>query len=148
MVITLARAAGWNNVTLRTGFSAEMAERHARMAKEAAKSSDVTHDPLDVSGLDATQPMYYDDVYEPRFEAQVLACLASGDHGPEGSTHAVVLDATLFYPEGGGQEGDRGTLVQGDASTSVLDTQKVGDCLLYTSPSPRDAESSRMPSSA
>ena len=131
MVITLARAAGWNNVTLRTGFSAEMAERHARMAKEAAKSSDATHDPLDVSGLDATRPMYYDDVYEPRFEAQVLACLASGDHGPEGSTHAVVLDATLFYPEGGGQEGDRGTLDQGDASASVLDTQKVGDVIVH-----------------
>ena len=25
---------------------------------------------------------------------------------------------------------------------------RAGDCLLYTSPSPRDAESSRMPSSA
>ena len=37
MAITLARNAGWSNVSLRTGFSAEMAERHARMAKEAAK---------------------------------------------------------------------------------------------------------------
>ncbi|MGB1234092.1 MAG: alanine--tRNA ligase-related protein, partial [Poseidonia sp.] len=32
MAITLARNAGWSDVSLRTGFSAEMAERHARLA--------------------------------------------------------------------------------------------------------------------
>ena len=37
-------------------------------------------------------------------------------------------------------------LVQGDSVTFV--ETKVNDCLLYTSPSPRDATLSRMPSSA
>ena len=131
IAITLARAAGWNNVVLRTGFSAEMAERHARLAKEAAKSSESTTSSIDVSACAATQLMYYDAVYETQFTARVLACMPSGDHGPAGSTHAVVLDTTLFYPEGGGQEGDRGSLKQGGTHASVLDTQKVGDVVVH-----------------
>ena len=81
MVITLARAAGWN--TLRTGFSAEMAERHARIerGRENHPTPRTTHWTYRAW---MPRPMYYDDVYEPRFEAQALACLASGDHGPEG----------------------------------------------------------------
>ena len=35
-----------------------------------------------------------------------------------------------------------------DQSLYIVDLKYVGICLLYTSPSPRDAESSRMPSSA
>ena len=31
---------------------------------------------------------------------------------------------------------------------SVQNTQKITNCLLYTSPSPRDPKTSRMPSSA
>ncbi|MEF8831541.1 MAG: alanyl-tRNA editing protein, partial [Halobacteriales archaeon] len=36
----------------------------------------------------------------------------------------VVLDRTHFYPEGGGQPADRGTLTDGDAGWSVVDVQK------------------------
>jgi alanyl-tRNA synthetase len=43
----------------------------------------------------------------------------------------VVLDTTLFDPEGGGQEGDRGSLKQGGTHASVLDTQKVGDVVVH-----------------
>ena len=49
----------------------------------------------------------------------------------------VSLDRTLFYPLGGGQNWDTGTLEGPN-----------GICLLYTSPSPRDRQKSRMPSSA
>ena len=35
-----------------------------------------------------------------------------------------------------------------DLQRSDSPTQRVGGCLLYTSPSPRDVEESRMPSSA
>ena len=43
----------------------------------------------------------------------------------------MVLDSTLFYPEGGGQEGDHGYFVQGDVQVKVLDTQKVGDVIVH-----------------
>ena len=35
-----------------------------------------------------------------------------------------------------------------DIWTDILDRYQVKDCLLYTSPSPRDRQKSRMPSSA
>ena len=37
MAISLAQKSGWEAMTLRTGFTAELAERHAKMAKEALK---------------------------------------------------------------------------------------------------------------
>lgn len=131
MAITLARNAGWSHVALRTGFSAEMAERHARLAKEAASVASGSTSTLDVASLPATASLYYDAVYQPVFDAKVLACMASDGQGPEGSTHAVVLDSTLFYPEGGGQEADHGTFVQGDSTVEVLDTQKFGDVIVH-----------------
>ena len=47
--------------------------------------------------------MYYSAVYQRTFDAQVLGCMDSNEQGPDGSTHAIVLNTTLFYPEGGGQ---------------------------------------------
>jgi misacylated tRNA(Ala) deacylase len=49
----------------------------------------------------ATRPLFREDAYLKDAPARVLA------HTPEGG---VVLDATIFYPSGGGQPGDSGTL--------------------------------------
>ncbi len=51
-----------------------------------------------------TVKLYEHDAYTRRFEAVVTAC---GEHK---KGFAVVLDRTAFFPEGGGQEADRGTL--------------------------------------
>ncbi|MCM2311269.1 MAG: alanine--tRNA ligase, partial [Steroidobacteraceae bacterium] len=48
--------------------------------------------------------------------------------GEEGQ---VVLDATPFYAESGGQVGDRGVLTTGDAQFVVADTQKAGKVHLH-----------------
>ena len=144
MAITLARAAGWEAVSLRTGFSAEMAERHARLAKEAAKASTADGNVLNVSSHPATLPLYYDSVYDSTFEADLLATLPANGHGPKGATHAVVLASTLFYPEGGGQEGDRGQLQQDDAVVNVLDTQKVGDVIVHFTDGPLEGTNAVM----
>ena len=70
----------------------------------------------------ATEKLYYQDSHLTTFTATVLSCEA-GKHG-----YDVVLDRTAFYPEGGGQPGDRGML--GDAA--VTDThEKNGEIVHY-----------------
>ena len=137
LVMNIANDLGWKNLVLRTGFNAEMAERHAAMAKAAAKA--ITAKPLveKVPELPSTVTLYYEDVSSQNFEASVLACLPLvGEDLPEGATHGIVLDRTCFYPEGGGQEGDYGSLTCDSASHSILDTQKVGELVVHLSSGP------------
>ena len=70
-----------------------------------------------------TEKLYYQDPFLRTFTARVLSC-APGKDG----TWLVTLDRTAFYPEGGGQPGDTGTL--GD--TEVLDTHEKDGLVLHT----------------
>lgn len=70
-----------------------------------------------------TEKLFYQDAYLKTFTARVVDCV------PRKSGYAVVLDRTCFYPEGGGQPGDRGTL----NGIPVADThEKDGQVLHYT----------------
>ena len=72
----------------------------------------------------ATEKLFYMDPYLRSFSAEVLSCT----EGKGGWT--VVLDRTAFYPEGGGQPGDQGTL----GGVTVTDThEKNGEVLHYCS---------------
>ena len=64
-----------------------------------------------------TRKLYWDDPHADEFEARVVA-QASFDGKP-----SVVLDATLFYPEAGGQMADCGTL----GGAPLLDVQVDGE---------------------
>ena len=139
MAISLAKHAGWSSVSVRTGFAAEMAERHALLAKQAAQSVEVKVLIAEELSLPSTQALYYDDVQQQEFDASVLACLnLVGEDIPEGATHAVVMDKTCFYPEGGGQEGDYGVLATDSVQCTVLDTRKVGNHILHLTDGPFD----------
>ena len=132
MVISMAQSSGWNNLRLRTGFSAEMAERHAKMAKAAAATTSQASLVNEIPSFPDTVPLYYNDVQQRSFDASVLASLPLRDGaGPDGATHAIVLSESCFYPEGGGQEGDYGSLTTDGTSRSVLDTQKEGGLILH-----------------
>ncbi|MFB9994862.1 alanine--tRNA ligase-related protein [Deinococcus oregonensis] len=61
-----------------------------------------------------TRALYYEDGTCLTFDATVQEV-----NGSE-----VVLDATAFYPEGGGQNGDAGRLTWAEGTAAVLDTRK------------------------
>lgn len=69
----------------------------------------------------ATQKLYYLDAHQKTFTAAVLSCVP-GKHG-----YDVVLDRTCFYPEGGGQPGDTGSL----SGVRVTDTHERGDEIVH-----------------
>ena len=70
-----------------------------------------------------TRRLYYEDVYKKEFTATVVECRE------QKKGYAVVLDESAFYPEGGGQPSDVGTL--GDAKVTEVH-EKDGELLHYT----------------
>lgn len=61
-----------------------------------------------------TELLHMKDNYIREFDAKVVAV---GDC-------YVILDHTAFYPEGGGQSGDRGTISDGTTTLTIVNTKK------------------------
>lgn len=74
-----------------------------------------------VAGLPATKKLYYEQPAEVEFEAMVIDYFDG----------YAVLDQTLFYPEGGGQPFDTGTLVTAESMARVEATIKLGEVILH-----------------
>ena len=53
------------------------------------------------------------------------------DSKKEGVLYQIVLDNTPFYPEGGGQVGDKGTLVSANETIEIIDTKKENNLILH-----------------
>jgi alanyl-tRNA synthetase len=53
------------------------------------------------------------------------------DSKKEGIMYQIVLDATPFYPEGGGQVGDKGILVSANETIEIIDTKKENNLILH-----------------
>ncbi|WP_339632416.1 alanyl-tRNA editing protein [uncultured Sneathiella sp.] len=65
-----------------------------------------------------TTPLFRDDAYLTRTAAVVTGVTDRG---------GILLDQTVFYPTGGGQPGDKGTLTLGDGTVIEIATAVKGD---------------------
>ena len=68
-----------------------------------------------------TERLYWADSHLREFDARVLSCTE------EKGRWAVVLDQTAFFPEGGGQSADTGTL----SGVAVEDTRERGESVVH-----------------
>ena len=73
-----------------------------------------------------TEKLYYQDPYRTAFTARVLTC------EPSQTGYLVTLDRTAFYPEGGGQPADHGTL----GTAAVTDVHERDGVIFHTCDSP------------
>ncbi len=53
------------------------------------------------------------------------------DSKKDGILYQIVLDNTPFYPEGGGQVGDKGILVSANETIEIIDTKKENNLILH-----------------
>ena len=110
------------------GFEKAMTEQRERA--RAASHFDVDYG-KDVSVEGKSEFTGYDRVQDNckvvslYHDGQAVEQLAEGERG------MVVLDQTPFYAESGGQIGDCGRLLAGDALFEVVDTQKNGEAIVH-----------------
>ena len=69
-----------------------------------------------------TEKLYYEDAFLKEFTARVLSC------EPGKGGYLVTLDRTAFYPEGGGQPADHGTL----GGIAVTDVHEKDGVVIHT----------------
>jgi alanyl-tRNA synthetase len=68
-----------------------------------------------------TEKLYWETPYETSFTAEVVAVSMEG----------VILDKTLFYPQSGGQESDRGILEKEGLIFNVESVSKKGEDIIH-----------------
>lgn len=78
--------------------------------------------------MTGTHKLYYDDLYCRRSETRVISavdCKCAGESGEEIIKTGLILEATCFYPEGGGQLSDCG-FINGAAVEYVYECKGGG----------------------
>lgn len=76
-----------------------------------------------MSEATATVQLYQTDSYLREFNARVIDV--------DSERHGVVLDCTAFYPGGGGQPADHGTLTFSGDAVSVTGSKRDGDRIIH-----------------
>ena len=96
------------------------------------EETDIMEEKHLVSGSDATEKLYYHDSHGREFTATVLSCEEKVTAKGKKEGYRVVLDRTLFFPEGGGQFGDQGWI----DGIKVTDTHEKNGVIYHETEAP------------
>jgi alanyl-tRNA synthetase len=107
-------------VDLPDNFYSMVADMHSESKKEAEEDKTAKYTER-LRALPPTKKLYYEQPSDIEFEAVVLDFFDG----------YAVLDQTLFYPEGGGQPADTGTLIGPESMAQVDGVTKVGEVILH-----------------
>ena len=78
--------------------------------------------------MQPTQKYYEADAFRTKVDCRILAVEPDSKTGGK-----IALDGTVFYPEGGGQPSDRGTLTLADGTVlHVLDVHEHDGVIWHT----------------
>ncbi len=100
-------------VELPDTFYSLVAKKHSKAEEEEKEAL-----PLEIP---PTRKLYYEFPDKTDFYAKVLEVIEN----------KIILDQTLFYPEGGGQPADHGTLVINDFVANVVDAQNINGVIVH-----------------
>ncbi|UCD02909.1 MAG: hypothetical protein JSV63_03960 [Candidatus Aenigmatarchaeota archaeon] len=112
------------NVAEKEGLKAEIPKDFYQTLSGRHMKEDIREEKketLSVGNLQPTELMFYEKEKQTRFDAKVLRVVKAK------KGNWVILDRTLFYPEGGGQDYDLGTLDGKD----VVEVQKFGPVVAH-----------------
>ncbi len=110
------------------GFNALMQEQKQRARDARAETSYMGKEADVYNKLPADLETKFMGYTETESNAKVIA-ITRGDElvhsATAGENVSILVDATPFYPESGGQHGDFGTIIANGLEVEVLDTKKV-----------------------
>ena len=124
------------------GFSLDEAGFEAELKKQKDRSRAATQvsagDWEELNSVDENAFVGYDEL-----ETEVkIAKYRKVESKKKGEMYQVVLDRTPFYPEGGGQVGDKGVILSSDGeAVEVVDTKKENNLIVhFTKKLPKNTE--------
>ena len=105
-------------------FYSIVASRHSKpvVVREIEEKKKLRDDVVSwASKFPETRRLFHEDPYIRIFKAKVLGVYEN----------YLILDSTAFYPEGGGQLGDRGFIIVNGKKIKVIDTQKTNGVVVH-----------------
>lgn len=116
-----------------SGFDAAMAAQRERARAARTGGSYLGGEGAGTEHIDGVTPTEFVGYTRLSAEGRVLALLVDGkavDAAERGQDAVVVLDVTPFYPEGGGQVADTGTITAPDGQCDVAAVRRTEDGII------------------
>ena len=114
------------------GFEAEMGRQRERARASVGSADHVASETFYASLV--AEATLFTGYQETETQTEIVAVAITGEAAPSvveaGTEVEVFLAATPFYPEGGGQVGDRGEIIAPNGRVEVTDTQRVAERLI------------------